>query len=432
MKNNKIHPSLYGINNITDLNKKQKDNGSKLIFGDHILCAQFIRDYLEIPMLKSVQPEDIEDVSERFVPLFTSDREADTVKRIRLKDENGEKTIFLISLIEHKTEVDYNVVMQLLRYMCYIWEDYEKEKLREYEQQKSPDASDSHQVNYVPEQQDNTESHTTSPQRTKTKTLISAHKDFKYPPILPIVYFEGSMEWTAVRNLKDRIYLSDIFDKYTPDFTYELIRLHDYSNDQLMEHEDEISLIMLLNKLQSLADLNGISEWKDFQSNVLKHTPAHLLDIIAKITTVLLTRLNLPSDEVDEFVSRIKEGNMPELFEHFERVDVPAMRRQIEKEREILRCERQGLQAEREGLQAEREVFEADRIIFKAEKAEFHTRMKVQNIYQLYANGCSFHTIEMATGDSEMTRTVCAIIESLGANCSIEAVLERIKQQSLL
>ncbi len=35
--------------------------------------------------------------------------------------------MFFASLSEHKTKVDYNVSMQMLRYMVYIWEDYEKE-----------------------------------------------------------------------------------------------------------------------------------------------------------------------------------------------------------------------------------------------------------------------------------------------------------------
>ncbi|MCI8764682.1 MAG: Rpn family recombination-promoting nuclease/putative transposase [Lachnospiraceae bacterium] len=33
----------------------------------------------------------------------------------------------MISLIEHKSKVDYNVVMQIFRYMSFIWEDYERE-----------------------------------------------------------------------------------------------------------------------------------------------------------------------------------------------------------------------------------------------------------------------------------------------------------------
>lgn len=50
--------------------------------------------------------------------------------------------------------------MQLLRYMVYIWEDYEKEMERQ-------------------------------------KRGISKTKGFKYPPILPIVYYEGTGKWTV-------------------------------------------------------------------------------------------------------------------------------------------------------------------------------------------------------------------------------------------
>lgn len=65
-----------------------------------------------------------QDVTERYVPMFTEERNSDTVKRIKLA---GNHTLFFVSLIEHKTRVDYNVSMQLLRYMVYIWEDYERE-----------------------------------------------------------------------------------------------------------------------------------------------------------------------------------------------------------------------------------------------------------------------------------------------------------------
>lgn len=50
-------------------NTKTHDNGAKLIFDDPILCAQFLRGYTNIEILKDVQPEDIEDISERFLPV---------------------------------------------------------------------------------------------------------------------------------------------------------------------------------------------------------------------------------------------------------------------------------------------------------------------------------------------------------------------------
>lgn len=113
-------------NNI--LNSKLPDSSSKLIFDEPILCAQFLRGYISgIPCLKDVRPEDIEDVSEQYVPLFAEERNSDRVKKIHIK--NG-TPFFLVSLIEHKTKVEYNVTMQIFRYMVYIWEAYEKEEER--------------------------------------------------------------------------------------------------------------------------------------------------------------------------------------------------------------------------------------------------------------------------------------------------------------
>ena len=58
-----------------------RDSSAKIIFKDPILCAQFLRDYVDIPILKDVEPEDIEDETDRFVHLFTEERDSDVVKR---------------------------------------------------------------------------------------------------------------------------------------------------------------------------------------------------------------------------------------------------------------------------------------------------------------------------------------------------------------
>ena len=138
--------------------------------------------------------------------------------RIKLAKNN---TLFFVSLIEHKTKVDYNVSMQLLRYMVYIWEDYEKEMERQ-------------------------------------KRGISKTKGFKYPPILPIVYYEGTGKWTVARNLQDRILFEKAFEPFTPTFFYKLIELNSYSIDQLVEKNDELSLVMLINRLQNSTEFREI------------------------------------------------------------------------------------------------------------------------------------------------------------------------------
>ena len=45
-----------------------------------ILCAQFLRGYTDLEILKNIRPEDIEDISERFLPLWQENRDSDSVK----------------------------------------------------------------------------------------------------------------------------------------------------------------------------------------------------------------------------------------------------------------------------------------------------------------------------------------------------------------
>lgn len=271
-------------------NSKPRDSSSKLIFGNAELCSQFLRNYMDMPILKNIRAEDIEDVSERYVPMFTEERNSDTVKRIKLEENN---TLFFVSLIEHKTKVDYNVSMQLLRYMIYIWEDFEKEMERQHKG-------------------------------------VSRTKDFKYPPILPIVYYEGTGRWTATRNLQDRILFDKAFEPFTPKFFYKLVELNSYSVGQLVKKNDELSLVMLINRLQSSTEFRKLNLPEDYIKNLSEHSTDELLGIIAKVTASMLRHLNLPEDEVAEFTGQVKERKMAELFENFKDVDIPAIRKKAQ------------------------------------------------------------------------------------------------------
>lgn len=143
-------------------------------------------------------------MSERFVHIFAEERNSDVVKRVRMK--NNETPFYLISLIEHKSNVDYNVVMQVFRYMASIWEDYEKEAERQ-------------------------------------QTGISKSKGFCYPPILPIVFYDGEDNWTAAISLHEKVLLSDILGEYIPNYRCILLQLRDYSYADLMEKRDELSIV---------------------------------------------------------------------------------------------------------------------------------------------------------------------------------------------
>lgn len=306
-------------------NSRVKDSGSKMIFDEPVLCAQFIRDYVNLPYMKDVKPEDIEDVSEQFVPLFAEERNADRVKKVTI---NGEVPFFMISLIEHKTGIEYNVCMQIFRYMVYIWEAFEKEAERK-------------------------------------QTGITKRKDFKYPPILPIIYYEGSDSWTAPLDFKSRINHGDVFGKYVPDFQYYLVPICHYSNEELLNKADEISLIMLLNKLQTEEDIEEFWQLPSERlEDILKGTPKYLLDIITNVMLAFLLMAKVPAPEAEEFVGKVGKKKMAELFENI-KIDFQEMRRK-----------------------AERRIQEADERIQQAEKRKQEAETLIENGLRLSIENC--------------------------------------------
>ena len=268
-------------------NTKVRDNGAKLIFDDPVLCAEFLRGYVDIDLLKNVQPEDIEDISERFLPLWQEGRDSDSVKKIRLPD----RELYLIAIVEHQSKVYYDMAFKLLRYVVLVLTDYENEQ-------------------------------------EKLHKGITKTKGFKYPPVLPIVYYEGTSRWTAVKSFHERVHLSDVLGKYIPDLEYLVVPLASYSNQELIDKNDELSLVMLINKLRNSAEFAKLKEIPpEYFENLSENTPEYLLRVISKIITVFLAKLNIPKKEIGEFTGKIERREFAMLFDSFEAYDVQETRR---------------------------------------------------------------------------------------------------------
>ena len=159
---------------------------------------------------------------------------------------------------------------------------------------------------------------------------ISKRKNFRYPPILPIVYYEGRNEWTAPMDFKSRVNRSDEFGDYIPDFKYYLVPIQKYSNDELLSKEDEISLIMMINKIQTLEDVTIFRNLPEERLNkILANTPEHILDIIVDILTAFQLKANVPLEEAEENAGKVREKNVARLFENADLGDVQARRREM-------------------------------------------------------------------------------------------------------
>ena len=168
----------------------------------------------------------------------------------------------------------------------------------------------------------------------KQRPGISKTKDFQYPPILPIVFYDGVDNWSAAVRLHERVLLSDVLGDYIPDYQCILMQLREYSNAELMKREDVLSIVMMLTNLHQASDFTRIEHEvsPEYLQRVLKDAPEYLLGIVAQITGSLLSKINVPADEIDKFSEQIKERNMGRLFENFEAYDVQETRREAREE----------------------------------------------------------------------------------------------------
>lgn len=221
------------------------------------------------------------------MPLFQESRDSDTVNKIRI----GNSEIYLIALIEHQSENDFDMSFRILRYIVFIWTDY-------------------------------------AAQQEKLHKGITKSKAFLYPPILPIVYYEGTSTWSAPLNFKNRVFLSDVFGDYIPSFNYLVVPLNKYSKQDLIEKNDELSLIFLINQLQSSSEFHNLKDIpKEYTEHLTDNTPDYLLKIIGKVIAVLLHKLNLPDEEVYDITDQITRRKFSMMFDNFQAYDVQETRR---------------------------------------------------------------------------------------------------------
>ena len=144
--------------------RNTKDNIYKKIFGEPQIFTEFLNDFIPIDILKGLDPKDINDITPRHLPLFLDSKDSDTVKQINLGDETD--PLYVVSIVEHESAVNYTSAYKMLVYMVLVWDTYIKDndKLRKEELE----------------------------QYGTTKRKSSTDIDFKLPPILPVIFYDGA------------------------------------------------------------------------------------------------------------------------------------------------------------------------------------------------------------------------------------------------
>jgi hypothetical protein len=317
---------------------KIRDNIFKTVFGEPRLFAEFLENFIPVDILKNISPDDIDDISERFTPLFSDNKDSDTVKRINLNGEN----LFVVGILEHESEVNYQSPFKMLVYITYVLNDYVKENDKKYHDEIKKNGS--------------------------TKLILSTAKDFKYPPVLPIVFYDGTDKWTSEVNFLNKTKMREVFEKYIPKFEYELVDLNKYTKDDLVKYNNVLSLIMLMDKVRKSEDMgimfSGLPENYVEALCDAEKIPEPLLKIISDCIGLLLKRVEVPAAEIEAVTEKIYQRKVNDMFEILDGYSVTKTRKEAKEE------------GKQEGRQEAKKEYEAEKKEYEAEKKEYEAKIK--------------------------------------------------------
>ncbi|MGN1192493.1 MAG: hypothetical protein ACI4S0_07445 [Dorea sp.] len=175
--------------------------------------------------------------------------------------------------------------------------------------------------------------------------------------------------------------------------------LTSYSNQELIEKQDELSLIFLINKLRSSKEFKNLKELpKEYLDNLEENTPEYLLQLIGKIIAVFLYRMNVPRKEVEEFTDQITRREFDMLFDSFEAYDVQETRRISREEGRI------------EG------------------RIEGHMEGIVQLVCKKLQKGLSVEEIaDMLEEDENYIQKICGVAEKYAPEYDLEKIMEELQ-----
>ena len=144
---------------------------------------------------------------------------------------------------------------------------------------------------------------------------------------MPIVYYEGSEEWTAAQMLSDKIALSEAFGEFIPNFKYYLIQLKDYDKETLISHGNSLSLVMLINSIKSAEEFKNLQLPEGYLDSLFENSPGNVLKVISRVIAVVLRKQNVPENEIRNLVDQIERKKHMALFDDWEGFDVQEERR---------------------------------------------------------------------------------------------------------
>ena len=208
------------------------DRSARWLFQD----KENVRGLLEIVANELVELIDFSQLSQinrSFIPDTLREQESDLVFSVPLVSESDSEELLIYILIEHQSTVDVTMGFRVLFYMVQIWDS----QRREWESNSVPKS------------------------------------EWRFRPILPIVFYTGSQRWRAPLTLAAMMDLPDALSRFVPTFDTLFLGVKATSESDLTESAHPLGwLLTVLQKedasksaisgalIEALSHLNALGE----------------------------------------------------------------------------------------------------------------------------------------------------------------------------
>jgi len=267
---------------------KISDNLFKTIFGTKQFFYMFLKDFIKEEWVKNLKISDLEIEPTEFADLKGRLRRCDVIYKVRIKNNCS---FYIIVILEHQSKIDYAMSIRVTEYITYVY-------------------------NYM---------------FKNTPKKIREAKGFKLSPVIPIVMYNGSRDWDAELDIRDKINGSNYFaSNELISCSYKLVSLNKETVESLSKLKDPLSLIFMLDGAKNSEELEKIMKLSEEYWEELKKAleDTAILDVIASCIENILGdnisfRAGVNNEKSKEslvttreyIIEKLVKGEVQEMFE---------------------------------------------------------------------------------------------------------------------
>lgn len=297
------------------------DRGYKRDLSNPREFLHFLQKYIGADWTKEIKLPQLQLCDKEFVEKDYEGKEADLIYQIT--KENGRRIVIFV-LQELQSTVDYTMIFRVLVYVVNILVRFFMAADKEERER----------------------------------------KDFRLPAVIPIVFYNGTNKWNAVKSLREYQINGGMFGEYVLNLQYYLIDLSQIEEEYILSTNTVIDNIMYCDKFREKAEVTEAvrkalarassmekqetEEFENWVRNILLVICGNRKDMIQRILSGLENggddmafKYNIIKAFEDERTEGKIEGKIEDVFEILEEMgEVPDnVRRKVEEERdyEVLR-----------------------------------------------------------------------------------------------